>query len=92
MSTFPYEFEEEQLRTFPFNVYLTCVLFRGEEAINRLIQVLFNSGLEFWIHAESGGILKPKEFLPYRFYVAKKPDEEKQGAKRCIVARIREKC
>lgn len=51
MSTFPYEFEEEQLRTFPFNVYLTCVLFRGEEDINRLIQVLLNSGLEFWIHA-----------------------------------------
>ena len=74
MSNFQYEFEEEQLSMFPFDVYLTCVLFRGEEAINRLIQALINSGLEFWIHAESGDILKPKEFLPYRFYIAKKSD------------------
>lgn len=65
MSAFQYEFEEEQLTQFPFEVYLTCVLFRCGEAILKLVKALLAAGIEFWIHDEDGEIVTPQSFVPH---------------------------
>ena len=65
MSGFEYEFEEEQLKEFPFDAHLTCVLFRGEETIKRFVKALMDSGLEFYVHDEDSKIVKAKDFVPH---------------------------
>lgn len=66
MPKFQYEFEEEELRTFPFDAYLTCVLFRSEETIKKLVKALIDSGLEFYVSDEDGIIVKAKDFVPHQ--------------------------
>lgn len=66
MSKFQDEFEEEELRTFPFDAYLTFVLFRSEESIKKLVKALIDSGLEFYVSDEDSVIVEAKDFVPHQ--------------------------
>ena len=66
MSKFRDEFEEEELRAFPFDAYLTCVLFRSEETIKKFVKALIDSGMDFYVSDEDDIIVKTKDFVPHQ--------------------------